>query len=368
MTHILSKPTNPAESKSIMYAQFHLQTKIIIIITIALGVLFINTILNEQTTKRHQITHAGTETPTSRALARTVKNDKTPKSAIAVLVPGTDNDPNDLCYALRSLSEYKIVPATTPILVFFEYSFGPERKAFLKKCAKNPIRWNPVKFDFPPDLDPDQFVNEATPFGRIYRMAARLGRGNWGYVQMIRFWNTGVWKHPSVQEFDTLMRIDTDSCFTDFSESLEDMALPGLPSQYDYRAGGPGLGMNIWIKNLYDFTVTYMNMNNITPSNPKLWDFIESSWKKRKTLPVVQTNFEVGRRSFFQRKDVSHWHEAVTEKAPYGVFRFRWGDAQIRVLTAALFGTEDTMLFVKHPGYKHGRGVCAEHFGDATSD
>eukprot|EP00586_Coscinodiscus_wailesii_P009120 CAMPEP_0172523466 /NCGR_PEP_ID=MMETSP1066-20121228/293677_1 /TAXON_ID=671091 /ORGANISM="Coscinodiscus wailesii, Strain CCMP2513" /LENGTH=146 /DNA_ID=CAMNT_0013306541 /DNA_START=719 /DNA_END=1155 /DNA_ORIENTATION=- len=140
------------------------------------------------------------------------------------------------------------------------------------------------------------------------------------------------------------MRIDTDSCFTSGGKALDDW-LPSVPDGLDYRANHIGLGSNEWVRGLYDFAVEYMKKNRIVPANMKLWEHVESAWRgelgdRTKTLPVFQTNFEVDRVAFFKRYDVMKWHAALTEKEPFGVFRYRWGDAQTRVLTMAMFAEE----------------------------
>lgn len=55
--------------------------------------------------------------------------------------------------------------------------------------------------------------------------------------------------------------------------------------------------------------------------NTLLWDYVESVWHTKNTLPLFRTNFELSRRDFMQRGDVVRFHEALTEKEPFGVLR-----------------------------------------------
>jgi len=221
-----------------------------------------------------------------------------------------------------------------------------------------------VDFSFPPNFDAEA---EYKANWKVAARATNRGRKLWGYAQMIRFWTTTLWKHPAVKDFDTIMRIDTDSCFVSPGKDIEDSELPGMRGRFVYRSDGPGTGVNTWIKDLFQFTTNYMRDNNITPKNPELWKVVKDTWMNRQTLPVFGTNFEVNRVSFFMKPEVMKWHEALTESEPFGVFRYRWGDAQTRVLTMAMFADGDeastSVLLKRHPGYRHGRGLCAEYFG-----
>jgi len=93
-----------------------------------------------------------------------------------------------------------------------------------------------------------------------------------------------------------------------------------------------------------------------------LWSHVVDTWEEYETLPVFLTNFEVGRRAFFERDDVRRWHESLTEEWPFGVLRQRWGDAQTRVMTLAMFATEKEVSRHRHVGYVQGRGKCQDYF------
>eukprot|EP00586_Coscinodiscus_wailesii_P021660 CAMPEP_0172519342 /NCGR_PEP_ID=MMETSP1066-20121228/291361_1 /TAXON_ID=671091 /ORGANISM="Coscinodiscus wailesii, Strain CCMP2513" /LENGTH=467 /DNA_ID=CAMNT_0013301911 /DNA_START=66 /DNA_END=1470 /DNA_ORIENTATION=- len=413
----------------------------------------------------------------------TTEDTKVERHAIAILVPDDDDDLDDLKFSLRSLRKYEIVKKETPIIIFHEESFPVDKKWEIMKWTLNPISFHMADFRFPEgflsskDIDKNQ-VNGAWTYSLMQRFWEPLYgnsfllsedidknqvNGAWTYSLVQRFWVTALWKHPSVRQFDTIMRIDTDSCFVERGFDVEDLHLPAIRGRYVYRSNGPSTGVDVWIDGLYDFTVDYVEANKITPSHPELWERVKNMWIKESTLPIFRTDFEISRISFFQRRDVRKWHDALTEREPYGVIRNRWGrgryiyrsngpstgvdvwidglydftvdyveankitpshpelwervknmwieegtlpvfetnfeifrvsffqrrdvmlwhdalterepygvmknrwgDAQIRVLTMALFGTkdsvEDNVLMKEHQGYRHGKGICAEHF------
>mmetsp|Transcript_21949 Transcript_21949/g.27154 ORF Transcript_21949/g.27154 Transcript_21949/m.27154 type:complete len:347 (-) Transcript_21949:26-1066(-) len=331
---------------------------LLLLIPTALILFLTITKKSPQTTSKHL-------TSTRRNLQTFQDHTKTlERNAIVALVPNNEGDLHDFCLAIKSLSVNRVVKPTTPVLVYHEDDLIDDSKYDIIKCTNNPITFIQVEFDFPRGFDAEKEYEENW---KVAARATNRGRRLWGYAQMIRFWTTGLWKHPAVKEFDTIMRIDTDSCFVSPGEDIEDSELPGMRGRYVYRSDGPGTGVNTWIHDLFSFTEKYMKKHKITPANEDLWRVVKDTWKEKKTLPVFGTNFEVNRVAFFLRPDVMKWHEALTEAEPFGVFRYRWGDAQTRVLTMALFAKKDdisnSVLLKRHPGYRHGRGLCAEYFG-----
>eukprot|EP00586_Coscinodiscus_wailesii_P019504 CAMPEP_0172504144 /NCGR_PEP_ID=MMETSP1066-20121228/175857_1 /TAXON_ID=671091 /ORGANISM="Coscinodiscus wailesii, Strain CCMP2513" /LENGTH=379 /DNA_ID=CAMNT_0013280173 /DNA_START=11 /DNA_END=1150 /DNA_ORIENTATION=+ len=294
--------------------------------------------------------------------------------AITSLIPNTPNDLRDFCLALRSLESLAVTDESlkqAPVFAFHEGDITPIQKETIRACTDRPVYFPVVNFDFPPGFDVSTEMENSKMARTVATGGQNLGRPAWGYAQMIRFWTSRVWKHEALAGYDSIMRIDTDSCFINGGDE-EDLNLPGVMKRYVYRSKGPGTGINQWIDGLYDFAVEYMRREGITPANPELWKVIEDTWKENGVLRTVGTNFEVSRLSFFRRTDVAKWLDALTESPPYGVFRHRWGDAQTRVLTLAMFAKKENILLRVHPGYVHGRefikqGVmgpskCAQYF------
>jgi len=245
--------------------------------------------------------------------------------------------------------------------VFHEDDFTRDQKYGVLKCSDYPVSFHYVDLSFPMEFDADSAYEENRDVALLG--TSRYHHKPWGYARMIRFWTTQIWKHSAVQPYDTIMRIDTDSCFVDrLEEDTEDVYFPSIRIRYVYRSDGIRVGVNAFIEYLYDFAMTFMREHHIEPANPELWNMIQDTWNTNRTLPIFSKNFEVSRVSFFQRSMVMKWHDALTDEQPYGVFRYRWSDAQTKVLTMAMFADPDTIYFNKHPGYKHGRGVCRDYF------
>ena len=170
------------------------------------------------------------------------------------------------------------------------------------------------------------------------------------------------------------MRMDTDSCFKKRVDNLKkdqipahlvDMSqhvnqLPGMEPSFVYQSLESPPSYNTFVEGLFEFAMEYIKKENITPSNPKLWKQASDLWEKEKNVPLLKTNFEVSRVSFFQRPDVMKWHEALSEFEPFGIWRQRWGDAHHRFLTLAMFSTPETVsiLSLDLNFYDHGRGKC----------
>lgn len=306
--------------------------------------------------------------------------------AVAVLTTRHEKDVEELCLALRSLrflrgdgtanhDDHEEDSTTSPsvhrapVLVFNEGDLTPAQMEYVDSCTDRTVAFPFVELNafFPKGFDPEA---EWETFAKGEHYFKSLpGRARWSYAQMIRFWTTGIWKHPAIQQFDTIMRIDTDSCFLD--PALEQHAnpslapLPALRDQFVYQSINPPHGKSTYVQGLYDFAKEYMAAEGLEPSHPALWATVEEAWNgPRRTLPVFKTNFENARRAFFQSPKVLRWHEALTEREPFGVWRRRWGDAQTRFLTMAMFGTPATVDVAPDKGYAHGRGRCVDLLGD----
>jgi len=148
---------------------------------------------------------------------------------IAVLVTNRTKDVEELQVALTSLAflkgdanpDYK-----APVLVFNEGNLTPLQVQTIVKATDRPVAFPLVDFTiFPNDFDPASDEPDFIVKGRLNK---------WGYYQMIRFWVTGIWDHPALNHFETVMRIDSDSCFKEVNDYLPNFHHEGLfyHSQY----------------------------------------------------------------------------------------------------------------------------------------
>lgn len=259
----------------------------------------------------------------------------------------------------------------SPVLVFNEGNLSLRQMQRLEGCTSRRVSFPVAQINhYPAGFDPDY---EWKGFVRWTNFRPLAGRRDWSYSQMIRFWTTTVWVHPAVQQFDTIMKMDSDACFLrqryqNHNPTYQEA--PGLEAKLVYQTNYDGNvgGNRQYSEGLYDFALDYMEKYKITPLNPELMDVINATWYKSRQLPVFQTSFEIMRKSFAQRRMVQRWHEALTEGEPYGPFRKRWSDAQTRVFTLAMFSKKEEVLFSKSIGFLHGNGRCRENSIDEAHE
>ena len=172
-------------------------------------------------------------------------------------------------------------------------------------------------------------------------------------MQMIRFWITRIWNHKAVANYTTLMRLDADSCLKDKPK----YPLPHLRSNSSvYMANDIGKKDGAKVtKGLFQFATEYVEKNRLEIQNPALWKIANESQGRR----MFFNNLEVTRVSFFQQERVMAFQKALTEFPPFGVFRNRWGDAPVRLLTMAIFGTPDQIDIESTSSYYGHADTCS---------
>jgi hypothetical protein len=270
------------------------------------------------------------------------------KAAIAILTTNNAKDVQELCYALRSLRYLADITDTeedkerrepADVLIFHD-GLAYEQQHKLTQCVEGrkvlfPSTDYNFETDFPLGFDSDR------------EQPNWYKREKWGYHQMIRFWITKLWEHPILENYETIMRIDSDSCFQRplHNEHPLYSNLPGLSSETTvYHANQIAHDEDMVVEGFVQFVVDYVHKNNLPIRNPPLWDVLLSSFHQKKndtTAPMVGTNLEVVRISWMQSPEVMAWHYAVTEEEPLGVFRNRWGDAIVRFATMAIFAAPE---------------------------
>lgn len=262
---------------------------------------------------------------------------------IAILLATREEDLKDICVALKSLvflgGDDPKHPA--PVLIFNEGDVSIDQKVAITSCTKRPVAYPLVNFtSFPDGFD-----------GNVESKMFRVGgRKEWGYYHMVRFWITGIWKHPALEPYETIMRIDTDSCFKEKNPILPNFKYNDLVYYSQYVGLEDGKKYTI---GLLEFAESFMKKVGRYPASPMLWDFIKLSWEMHQSLPVFMTNFELSRKSFMLHPEVMAWHEALTEQEPFGVYKYRWGDAVERFLTAVMFASNDRIMMSEPTGYGH---------------
>lgn len=317
-------------------------------------------------------------------------------AAIAILLPHFKADVENCCIALKSLRFLRgdaELPAKqkAPVLLFNEGDLRDDQLDYLKTCTDRTLAFPIVKLNAEYPKGFGEETTEWRQFLQRYGLKS-LGRPPYfSYANMIAFWTRWIWEHPAVQQFDTVMRIDTDSCFLDTIDDNPSLQnLPYLDEQYVYHSIARNQGMSrhfyntdtgMWfgqqhrpdianldanfdcakrnrddyVVGLHEYVTDYVQRENITPVNEGIWSAMDAGWSQFCSMMTFQTNFEVVRREFFQDPVVTRWHRALVGATPFGTYRYRWGDAQTRFLTMGMFAPEGSVLTSNLTGYAHGK-------------
>jgi len=276
-----------------------------------------------------------------------VRSSRESKSAIVTLSANLKNEKEDLCLALTSVSNLleRQNKTLTPVIVFHDTDVSSTDKDFLIKCTSQLVAFVELDFhDHPKDYDiKKEFVSDSS-----IREA-----------QINRFWNYLLWKRPELKSYETIMKIDKYSCFSDevdlkywFNNHYK--YLPNLEYGQIYLSGVYwNSKSNQDVISLYNFAKSYIETNDIQPSNTKLWNKINKEWNNNSQTLQSPRHFEISNALFFKRRDVSKWNEAVSEKEPFGLYRFGWDYSQVRVITLAMFAKENEIKQKELVGYEH---------------
>jgi len=249
-------------------------------------------------------------------------------SAIVILTTNAERDLDELCTALDSL-RYLSGDKSSPVLVFNEGNLLENQMFIISKCTERTVAFPIIHLNayFPRGFDPEK---EWSDFEARFSFNPVPGRDRWSYAQMIRFWTVTLWDHPAIQQFESIMRIDTDSCFLKrepghIMKNPQADLLPNLSEHLVYESLESPPSYNTYVSGLFEHAVKYITSENIKPSYPELWEMAKTMFNEEKNVPLFKTNFEVNRISFFKRPDVMKWHKSLSEVEPFGIWRYRWG-------------------------------------------
>jgi len=261
--------------------------------------------------------------------------------AIVILLPNHDEDFVRVRGAIRSIDQYLADERKTPLLMFQEGDISTDVQNWIRNLTTRSVQFPLVDFtEFPASF------KRRTARGR--RMKGR--KNPWGYWQMCRFWVTKIWEHPILDNYSTIMRMDTDSCLT---SNTSQTPLPTLPRDTVYAPNTVNHPAYT-TKFLWETALQYVQDTNRTPANLDMWNGIPEYQKKRKAMPSFYNNFEVTSVDFFRQPHVMAFQRHLSENPPHGIFRHKWGDAPIRMLTVALFAQPDQIAWGLNEHYGHG--------------
>jgi len=266
-----------------------------------------------------------------------------PKLVIATIVSNHQTHIDKLIRALESLRYLKgdRLGYPTPILVFNDRTLSNYQLERIVQSTDRPVAFPGVnELDvFPPGFNPNKENN--TAFN---------AKSYWFYPKLTKFWMYTLWKHPAIDAFDFVMRIDFDTCFHENNAHLPDFAKLHKTYHAQYVGMEPDASR---VHGLFDFVTDYMAKEDILPTNPVLWQLITNTWITQKTLPLYQVSLEVIRKSFMQHEDVKKFHEAVVNKEPYGIFEYGWSDHVLRFIDTAMFVSNENFMTTEFKGFSN---------------
>lgn len=268
------------------------------------------------------------------------------KMAVVALISNLTSDIEGIANAIQQLN-----PTDVPVLIFHQGDVTIAQQDYIR--AK--IGTTTSKITFPIQADFDKFPPNFNP---SVEAPMFVKRSKWGYQHMCRFWISLVWHHLALQAFDTILRIDADSCFSSPHSNDTNTLMLSLPPDTVYKANPPIVN-DAWPNHgLLDSVQDYVRVHDIQPKNPKLLHLAQQTLDKEHRLPMFRNNLELDRLSFFQSTPVQDFQRYLVSNFEF--YRYRWGDAPIRFLTLAIFATSEQleMSLELIPGYQHGAPAC----------
>eukprot|EP00980_Cylindrotheca_fusiformis_P017258 scaffold5341_cov93-Cylindrotheca_fusiformis.AAC.1 len=278
--------------------------------------------------------------------ARQQQQQQPNKLAMVTLISNFTSDVRGISNAIEQLHPRD---SNIPILIFHQGDVTEEQQEYIR--AKNSARH--VEFPVQPDFDKFPPI-----FNPSLETPSFVKRSKWGYQHMCRFWISLVWHHPALEPFDSILRIDADSCSEPSPNKSNSTMLKWKTLNLVYHANPPIVN-DVWPNHgLWEFVLHYMQIHNLQPKNPTLFHLAEQSWNESKRLPMFRNNLEVDRLAFFRSSGpVQEFQKYVANNVEF--YRNRWGDAPIRFLTMAIFATPDQLDISEIiPGYQHGSDAC----------
>jgi hypothetical protein len=251
---------------------------------------------------------------------------------LATLVTGL-TDLSELCYTLNTMMYAGGAP-DAPVIIFydvFSMNLVDGQKNALKDCSNRDVFFDAVDFSkFPGGFIPEE--------GRDYT-----------YEQTQRFYTSGIWNQPALDPYDVILRFTDSSCLS-FNSTL----LPFMDDHYVFHSHHIPGSYEIarkYSRGFYEKAFDYISTVPAHPKSRTLWATVATTHTDFDALPVVDSSFEVVRKSFIKREDVAAWLHYVTDEPPYGFFENRWATNTERFMTIALFAIEDEISFHPIPGY-----------------
>lgn len=263
----------------------------------------------------------GSNTADDQVMCRGLISNST--NAIAILVAHSDFA--ELSSRLTQLDARLLDNCSSTILLFHTgFPFSSEIAQILRATRRRVIFRNVDKYfaSFPDDFDP--YANDPT----------FVKRGKWNYHQMIRFWFKLIFETNEIQQFEYIMRLDSDSRLIGKWFNVFELM---RARQLVYIANEQHLELERILPgtmNLQKFFFAYLNQTKLVAQDQRK---VSLAFRKS-SIRTYYNNFEVFQTKFFRQVGVRAWINAID--ASHGIYKYRWGDAMLRYLTLALFAKD----------------------------
>ncbi len=244
-----------------------------------------------------------------------------PQAVIVYLSRSAEQDVRDLCRSLKLLKKNFLNKFPYPVIVFVEKDFKEEWKRVILKESRVPARFETVDFRVPDFLDPRTIPEW------VYHPKFNLG-----YRHMCRFFSGTIYQEPALKDYRWYWRLDTDAFLLERIryDVFEYMQKNSLVYGYNIMSKDE----ETVSRGLWELTQRYLEERKIQPEF--LYDFTENGvWDRS----YYYTNFEISSLDFWRSEPVRDYFDYVDRSG--GIYRHRWGDALVHVLTVAIFLKKD---------------------------
>lgn len=156
-----------------------------------------------------------------------------------------------------------------------------------------------------------------------------------GYRLMCRFWHGMVWQRSSLQSYQYYWRLDTDSIFSMPLTLDPFLVMQTKQCGYGYnrlKGENPHVAEGLW-DNYKQWATQQVQSGRMLPSTLKnVTAFAIDPKTKQFWAPMYYNNFELGTMALKRHPLYRSYFEHVDQHEPFGILRYRWGDAPLHTL------------------------------------
>jgi alpha 1,2-mannosyltransferase len=174
-----------------------------------------------------------------------------------------------------------------------------------------------------------------------------------GYRHMCRFYSGGMYRHPSLAQYDWYWRLDSDSYILSPVEYDPFQRMADSGYEYAYMSDIDDKDHARVCRGLWEATMEFMQKNDLPMTNQlkehscddgKSWDYA-----------MFYTNFEIGKMSFFRGEKYMAYFDHLDQTGE--IYYNRWGDNVIHWLGVNMLMDESKIWAVKDMTYQHNNWI-----------